>query len=117
MSHKTLIISTVLLLIVSFLSLAYIEQYSMDPDRGKNWWVLAFSDPQSKSADFAIENHSDETHFSYQVLEGQARIKEDSLDIPKGQSRTVSIDRKSLDQKITVQVQASEKDKKEIYKN
>jgi hypothetical protein len=117
MSHKSIILSIVLLLVASFASLSFVERREMDPDYRKDWWLLAFKDPHGQDADFTIENHGNAVRFSYEVFADQEKILDGSADIPKGSSRTVAVDRDTRDQKITVTVRTSEKDRREIYKN
>jgi hypothetical protein len=116
MSHRNIILTTILLLVISFISLSFIERRDMHPDNSKNWWVLAFADPHGSETDFIIENHSDSTRFSYEILADSTKVQDGTVEISKGETKTISTNHEVTDQKITIIVQTSEGDKKEIYK-
>jgi hypothetical protein len=116
MSHRNIILTTILLLVISFMSLSFVEWRAMDPDTDKNWWVLAFADPHGSKTDFIIENHSDSTRFSYEILADSTKVQDSTVEISKGETKTISTNHEVTDQKITIIVQTSEGDKKEIYK-
>jgi hypothetical protein len=119
MSHKTVIVSIILTLAVSFVGLAWTERQAMDPDRGKDWWIVAFADPHGRNLDFIIENHGDQSGFSYEILEDRDTVETGTVDIPKGHSVAVRVkEQKTAPGKRTIAVWTSrQKDRKEIYKN
>lgn len=106
-------------LIVSFLAssiwLFYVSDKILDQNEGKNWWAIYFSDPKSKSLNFVIENHSDNTDFSWKVLEKNQTKKEGTEKIGKGENKEIKIEG-NFTNKIIIEVK-NENEKKEIYKN
>jgi len=117
MSHKSLIITIIALLAVSFVSLAFVESRAENPDLNKNWWALSFVDPHGSSLDFTIENHSDATDFTYTVSEEKGIFQEKSVSIPKGESKTVTLGFEAdPNARMTVSVKPHQQSPKEVYK-
>jgi len=118
MSQKYLILTTIVLLAISFISLAYIESRAKDPNLNKDWWVLSFQDPHTSNLDFTIENHSNSNDFTYEITQDTNSILKESLNIPKGESKNISVpvNQNFTATKTIITAWTSEKDKKEIYK-
>lgn len=116
MSQKSIIIAIIALLTISFISLAYIESRAKDPNLNKDWWVLSFQDPHGSRLDFAIENHSNSNNFTYEITQDTQSIIKESLSIPKGETKNISVNQVSSDTKTAITVWTKTTDKKEIYK-
>lgn len=119
MSHKTILFFLLAFLVVSFTSLALIEQRASDPNLNKDWWALYFVNPNDINMNFTIENHSNAINFTYEITQDNNTLNQTSLIIPKGESRNIFPDfEPAADARtsITVWVKSNEKDKKEIYK-
>lgn len=116
MSQKNIIIATIVILVISFVSLAFIEQRAKDPNLNKDWWALYFQDPHGSSLDFTIENHSDASDFTYEIIQDDSALVHESVMIPKGESKDISVDQVNTDKKTIISVWTDSKDKKEIYK-
>ena len=116
MSQKNIIIATVALLALSFVSLAFIEQRAKDPNINKDWWAIYFQDPHGSSLDFTIENHSNSTDFTYEISQDNSSLTHESVMIPQGGSKNIPVDQVSAGKKTTISVWTDSKDKKEIYK-
>jgi hypothetical protein len=117
MPQKTIIIAIISLLVISFISLAYIENLAKDPDINKDWWVLSFQEPHGNNLDFTIENHSNSDNFTYTVSQNNTPINRESISIPKGETRNITVNQVlDTDTKTTITAWTGVKDKKEIYK-
>lgn len=117
MSQKKLIIISILIFVASAIVLFWQSDRELDPNQGKNWWTLSFAMPnQEESLSFIVENHSDQTHFSYQIAVGKEVISKENFIAKRGEKTTVlppSITKQSERVKITVMAGV---EKKEIYR-
>jgi hypothetical protein len=118
MSQKYLILTTIVLLAISFISLAYIESRAKNPNLNKNWWVLSFQDPHGSSLDFTIENHSNSNDFTYEIIQDNNVLDQTSIIIPKGESKNISVpvNQTFKATKTTITAWTNDKDRKEIHK-
>ena len=118
MNNKTIIFSTIIFLLLSFVFLAIVEKKASDPNN-QNIWMLYFDNPQDQSIDFKIENHSTNVSFHWQVTADKTIIKEGNAIISLSETKNipVSISIPELaGKKITISVTSDGKTK-EIYKN
>ncbi|OIP58397.1 MAG: hypothetical protein AUK19_03630 [Candidatus Moranbacteria bacterium CG2_30_45_14] len=117
MTQKSLPISFLLLFIASTLFLFWQSDRELNPDQGKNWWTLSFVLPkQTESLSFNLENHSNQTAFSYEISVGREIISKETFTAKRGERTTVlppSIKEQSERVKITV---STGTEKKEIYR-
>lgn len=117
MQQKLLITILSIALLISFLSLSWIGKQASDPNEGKNWWALSFQDPHGDNLNFVIENHSDSTNFTYTVTYKNQIAQQKSIDLPKGESKTVNVTIPfDPENKTTITVRTNKDDVKEIYK-
>lgn len=114
MSNKSIIISLIVFLILSFGFLAYIESNQQNP-QNQNWWVLNFANPKDESLNFVIENNSNQNNFHWEVLEDTNKIKEGDVEIKKGNKKIVEISPDQSNGKIIIKVSTGNEGK-EIYK-
>jgi hypothetical protein len=117
LSEKHLLIVLILLFAFSSVFLFWKNTTELDPDHGKNWWTLSFTEPQNTSnLNFTLTNHSDAERFHYQVLSGREVISEQDIEINKGETRQITIDTPATDDdRMSIRVfQGTEK--KEIYR-
>lgn len=116
MSNKTIILFLVILLTLSCVFLAYTQTKQQSPE-SQNWWVIYFVSPKDDSLNFMIENNSDQSNFHYEILADKDRIKEENVEIGKGEKKEIAVNAESADNnKIAIRVNAGD-EKKEIYKN
>ncbi|MDO9231836.1 MAG: hypothetical protein Q7U36_05180 [bacterium] len=118
MQQKKIILFLLITFIASSVWLFYVSDKILDPNVGKNWWSISFSDSKSENLDFVIENHSDKDNFQWVVLSGNDTIKESDVTIKKGEISSVNVNFEDSyrNKKITIQVTSGD-EKKEIYKN
>lgn len=116
--QKKIIIFLIVLFILSSAWLFHSSNNFLDQNDGKNWWAVYFSDPKSNSLNFTIENHSDNNNFKFKILSDKEKIKEDEINIKKGDIYPVDVNLEDIykNKKITVQV-INGNETKEIYKN
>lgn len=117
MTQKSLLSSFFFLFLASALFLFWQSDRELDPDQGKNWWTLSFALPkQTESLSFNLENHSDQTAFSYEISVGRDIISKEIFTAKRGERTTVtppSIKEQNERVKITV---FAGTEKKEIYR-
>ncbi|HAT73408.1 MAG: hypothetical protein US30_C0001G0040 [Candidatus Moranbacteria bacterium GW2011_GWF2_36_839] len=116
--QKKIIFFLIILFIASSVWLFYLSEKILDPNVGKNWWSVSFSDSKSEDLDFTIENHSDKDNFQWIVLSGNDKINEANVTVKKGENyfANVNFEDNYRNKKITIQVISGD-EKKEIYKN
>ncbi len=117
LSDTKILLCFLLGFVVCSFALAYASKQALDPDNGKNWWVVSFVDPTGANLDFTLENHSDTAHFTYTITRDRTLTDATVLDIPNGQSRTIHVEPSTGAEKVIIDIQGSNKDKKELYKN
>lgn len=115
MQQRNIIIFLLVIFIASSAWLFRASNQFTDPNIGKNWWAISFSDPTSKNINFTIENHSEKTDFHWAVL-GAQKLKEGDEEIAKGETKNISVDDDFDSERITVEVILGDESKK-IYKN
>ncbi|MDI6778152.1 MAG: hypothetical protein QMD77_03085 [Patescibacteria group bacterium] len=120
MSSKIIVITTIILLIISFSVLFVIEAKNHDFDYKKSWSVVYFENPRDNSLDFTIENHEGEKmEYDYEILIDDKKVAEDEVGIEKGAKQEIIpvLDLyKNSPANITIEVSAKDL-KYRIYKN
>jgi hypothetical protein len=119
MSSKTIILSTIGMLLVGFIFLSLTELKQADIN-SKNIWFLYFTDPKSDSLDFTIENHSKNENFHWQILIDKTVAVENNSVVSSGDKKTLSVPKDNVDlsnKKVTISVTDGSNNTKEIYKN
>lgn len=119
MNNKTIIFGIILFLLLSFVFLSVVEIKQSDIN-SKNIWTLYFSNPKSSSLDFAIENHSQNKVFHWQILLDKILVIEGDSTVLLNDTKTITVPKDNLDlsnKKITISVTDNNSNKKEIYKN
>lgn len=112
-SNKSIIISLIILLGISFLYLACTET-SQQSSQPQNWWVVYFENPKDNSLDFVIENNSNEKNFHWEILEENNKLAEGKIEIAKGEKKSIPVNNFKKN-KITIKVLAGQ-ETREIYK-
>ena len=120
MSSKIIIIATVILLVVSFSVLFFLETKNQGFDYKKSWSVVYFENPRDDSLDFTIENHEGEKiGYGYEILVDGKKVAENKIEIEKGAKQKI-VPVLNLDKinsaKIAIEVSAKDL-KYKIYKN
>lgn len=89
MTEKRLLISLFFLFALSAVYLFSVNERGLDPNQGKDWWSLAFAEPEkSDSLVFSISNHTADPVFHYTIIRENAVLAEGELSISPGQSAT-----------------------------
>ena len=89
MQQKTILIFLIIFLITSFSWLAYIEKKQ---HQIKNQWFLYFQNPTADAdLDFIIENYTNDSDFTWQLLNNENIIKAEKVKVLKGDKKTVNI--------------------------
>lgn len=116
--QKKIILFLIVLFILSSTWLFHSSNNFLDPNNGKNWWSVYFSDPKSNDLTFTIENHSNNNNFKFEILSDKEKIKEDEINIKKGEIYSINekFEGAYKSKKITVRV-ITGNETKEIYKN
>lgn len=117
MPQKTFLIISIFFFVLGTIFLFRQNSQELDPDLGKNWWTLSFALPeQEESLSFIIENHSNQTNFSYEITVGKEIISKEIFFAKSGEKTTVmspSIIKQNERVRITVRAGT---EKKEIYR-
>ncbi len=91
MSSKIIIITTIILLLVSFSVLFVIETKNHDYDYKKSWSVVYFENPRDDSLGFAIENHQGEkAEYDYKIFVGDDEMIDNKMEIEAGRMQKIS---------------------------
>lgn len=117
MSQKTLITIFFILFIASTMFLFWKNERELDPNYNKSWWTLSFASPQEQTnLSFTIENHSDQNNFRYQIIANKEIIAEETLEIKRGETKTVFPSLTATPDIRTSVIVTTGKEQKEIYK-
>jgi hypothetical protein len=119
MQQKKIIIFVAILFLASSAWLFRVNNKLLDLNDGKNWFAIYFINPKSADLDFAVDNHSDNAVFRYEVFNGNVKISEGEIVVNKGASKIIHIDSqliRSGNDKTSLQV-SSAGESREIYKN
>lgn len=118
--QKKIIILFITLFIASSLLLFYQSGKQSNPNTGKAWWSLYFTNPKDNSLNFSIENHSNKNSFHWEILTDGNKFQEGNVNVPKGEAINSSFQDLNMqnlaNKKISVKVSADE-EVEEIYKN
>ena len=114
--QKKIIIFIILLFAASSMWLFHENAKLTDPNLGKNWWALAFSNPKDSNLNFTIENHSQKNNFHWEMMSGNVKIKSGDAVVANGAAWTSNVRADNFAGKIIIQV-SSGSDRKEIYKS
>lgn len=89
----------------------------LDPDTGKEWWTLSFETRNPSSLEFAIENHSENTDFSYEVTRDKFVQGGGTVSVERGERKTI-IPSGSGDTagRTAISVESGDGSKKSIYR-
>lgn len=117
MSQKILIAIFFIFFAASTVFLFWQNERELDPNYNKSWWTLAFTNPQeSDNLSFIVENHSDQNNFRYQIVVDKKTLFEETLEIKRGETKTISPSVIAVPNTRTFVIVESEKEKKEIYR-
>ena len=103
------------LFVVSAGFLSWKIDRDLDPDHGKEYWIIALEKRGGLSAGFFIENHSDESEFTYAVSGGGKNVSSGTVGIKRGEKRIVDLSVPDISGRITVTVEDGQGKKKSIY--
>jgi hypothetical protein len=106
--------------VLFFISATYLSirvDYDLDPNNGKNWWSLSFDEAKGSSLRFIIDNHSENSHFSYTVSNGKTILDTGIATIKKGESTIISPSASgNMTGRENITVTTDDGKKKEIYR-
>ncbi len=118
MTHsKTTVAALVVFFILCLSYLAHAEMQQQDYNYGESWWTTYFNDPKDANLSFAIENHSKEKAFHWELSSDKALISQGDATIGLGEKKLISVQsaQDMIDKKMTIKISTS-KGFKEIYK-
>lgn len=116
MNNKAIIFSTLAMLFVSFMFLAFVEKNQADINT-KNVWMIYFENPKDKSLNFIIENHSNSENFILEIFADKISVTKGDIIIKKGEQKTIPVPSNGIEnKKITIRVTSGD-NKKEIFKS
>lgn len=89
----------------------------LDPDIGKEWWTLSFEARNPSSLEFAIENHSENTDFSYKVTRDKIVQGGGTVSVERGGRKTViPSGNGDTEGRTIITVESGDGSKKAIYR-
>ncbi len=114
MSPRVLLSIFFLLFALGSVVLFWQNDKEHDPAYQKDWWLIAFQEPQvPESLNFRIENYSQTEDFSYRILQDTTVIQEASLSLSPGETKEIEVAPRAA--AITVEVLHGD-EKKSIYR-
>ncbi|MEK9151104.1 MAG: hypothetical protein AAB547_00555 [Patescibacteria group bacterium] len=117
MTQKRLIFISSALFVAGSAFLFWQNERELDPDRGKNWWVVSFASPQDPAdLSFTIENHSDQEEFRYEIIAGKTVLTRDIFSVRRGETLTINPPLSAKTAERTTVTTSAGKEKKEIYR-
>jgi hypothetical protein len=115
-NNKSIIFSSVLFLLVSFLFLAFVEKKEADLNT-KNVWMIYFENSKDNSLNFEIENHANNSNFHWEILANKDSLKAGDITVAKGLTKKIPVIMEGMQNKKFTVIVTSGENKKEIYKN
>lgn len=89
----------------------------LDPDTDKEWWTLSFETRNPSSLEFAIENHSENTDFSYEVTRDRIVLDEGAVSVGRGERKTITPSGSGdTAGRTTITVESGDDSKKSVYR-
>ena len=114
--QRKIILLIVILLVVSSFWLFGAEKKYFNPNFQSSWWSIYFGNPKESEISFAIENHSNQNNFNWEILAGESKIESGEIEVLLGEKKIINLENINLPkEKITVVV-FDGIEKKEIYK-
>ncbi|MDD5396792.1 MAG: hypothetical protein PHW24_01895 [Candidatus Moranbacteria bacterium] len=115
-NSKIIITAFSFFVLISFVFLSLVEKKQADINT-KNVWMTYFKNPKDASLDFAIENHSKNNNFHWQILSDKTLVNQGDVTVKLGETKTLPVSLSDTqNKKITISVTSSDNNKKEIYK-
>lgn len=97
MNQKIILTFLIIFLITSFSWLIYSEKKQ---HQITNQWFLYFDNPQNNSLNFTIENYTNKSDFTWQLLNNDNSFDTGKIKVLKGDKKTVIIEQRSTDSSI-----------------
>lgn len=117
MTQKSLLIIFVTLFALSACFLFWRNERELDPNQGKSWWTISFTTlDQTENLAFTVDNHSDATHFDYEIITNKKSLLNESFIVAKGNSITITPDISATPDARTTIIVTTGTEKKEIYR-
>lgn len=89
----------------------------LDPDRGKDWWTIAFDARDSASLDFTVTNHAPAHDFTYTVTaDADGTVDSGSFSVATGDRKTIKTVPAPEAERSVVTVTASDGTVQSIYR-
>lgn len=83
----------------------------------ESFWTLSFATPEiEESLDFTVENFTDNTTFTYVVLEGKKAVAKESFIVEKGEKKIIKLLETAHEGIPTIISVTLGEEKKEIYR-
>ncbi|MGK2848850.1 MAG: hypothetical protein ACSLEX_02160 [Minisyncoccota bacterium] len=117
LTEYRLILIIIVFLISGSAFLFWQNSRELNPDTGKNWWIVAFVTPNDDTdISFYIENHSPQKEFNYTILAHKKIVTQENISITPG-ATVIIHPASSIPQNadITIRVQSDQRTE-EIYR-
>jgi hypothetical protein len=118
MSEKKIVLVVCLIIIPTFILLAFIQQKYFLSESKLEQWSLYFTDPKTSDASFIIDNQGAAGKFIWSLIDNRGIIKHNELKIPAQEKSLIKIgDEVSDNEKVTITVKDQSGKIKSIYKS
>ncbi len=121
LSEKNIVLIFCVLFTVSATFLFWQNRRELDPNQGKSWWTLSFTEPENEeSLAFTVTNHTNQSEFNYEasytVTPDKVITSRDTIVVPPGETKTITPDFvRNPDFRTSITVTTGT-DKQEIYR-
>ncbi len=117
MSHKKIIIATIIFLLISSIYMDYRETLQENLNYQKNWWSASFDDPTGNNLSFTIANHSSNTKFHWEVSSNEKTLVSGNVSLAKGNQKDIELNTANLgNSRMTVTITADDHTQEELNK-
>ena len=118
MKEKRLILITVLIIFVSFVSLASIQQKYFLSKAQSGQWSIYFSDPKLSDTNFVIDNQGGAGLFSWTITDDQNIIRTGSAKVAAKEKHPIDTGFETNNHnKLSIEVKDASNKTKSIYKS
>jgi len=115
-SQKIIIFFSVLFLAGSVYLFSIDSRYN-DPRYNEDWFALSFSDPESDSLDFMVENFSSQSGFRWEALRDGQEMGQGTVTVAPGEKKEIFFPYgKESDSRYVIRITGAD-GVQEIYKN
>ncbi|MFA5994084.1 MAG: hypothetical protein WC823_03940 [Parcubacteria group bacterium] len=116
--HHKIILFITLLFVAGASYLFAIDTRYNNPAHNTDWFSLSFTNHQTESMDFVIENFTSQSNFHWELLAGKEKIADGIVSVaPENKKEIVVPMKDKIAERFTIRVSSDKEIVQEIYKN